>query len=145
MRMLPFVIALAVSACAGREKPATAAAPSTKASPATKESPAKAPKTSGTVQVGYASWYGPGFAGRKTANGEIFDPAKLTCAHRKLPFGTRVRVTNLENGKSVVVRVNDRGPYARGRIIDLSHEAAKRIDMVEKGHVNVRVEVLPGD
>ena len=129
MRRVFFLAVLAISACAGAEQPATATRPSAVAAVSSTE--------------GYASWYGPGFAGRKTANGEIFDPSKLTCAHRKLAFGTRVRVTNLDNGKQVVVRVNDRGPYARGRIIDLSHEAAKRIGMVEKGHVKVRVEVLP--
>ena len=94
------------------------------------------------TQTGMASWYGPGFAGRPTASGEKFDPNDMTCAHPKLKFGTRVQVTNLDNGKSVVVRVNDRGPFAKGRIIDLSKEAAKRLGFIEKGHTKVKVEVV---
>ena len=79
------------------------------------------------LQQGAASWYGPGFHGRKTASGERFNSGSLTAAHRTLPFGTRVRVVNKKNGRSVVVRINDRGPYARGRVIDLSHASAKAI------------------
>lgn len=78
-------------------------------------------------QQGMASWYGPGFHGRKTASGERFNSGALTAAHRTLPFGTKVRVMNKTNGRSVVVRINDRGPYAHGRIIDLSHGAARAI------------------
>jgi len=89
---------------------------------------------------GRASWYGPGFAGRKTANGERFNPGAMTAAHRKLPFGTTVRVTHLENGKSVIVRINDRGPFIGGRIIDLSKAAAGKLDMLGTG--TARVEVL---
>lgn len=117
-------------------------APPANPAPVTKTAPPPAPAKKGFEQVGMASWYGPGFAGRPTANGERFDPEALTAAHRTLPFGTRVRVTNLDNGKSVVVRINDRGPYAKNRIIDLSKEAARQIAMIEKGHVKVRVEVL---
>ncbi len=96
-------------------------------------------------QRGKASWYGPGFAGRKTANGERFNPNQLTAAHRKLPFNTTVRVTNLENDKSVIVRINDRGPYAGRRIIDLSKAAAKKIDLIGKGVAMVQIEtVRPG-
>jgi rare lipoprotein A len=76
------------------------------------------------VQKGVASWYGPGFHGRQTASGEIFDTNTLTAAHRRLPFGTRVRVLNERNGRSVVVRINDRGPYVEGRVIDLAKAAA---------------------
>ena len=90
--------------------------------------------------TGQASYYADKFQGRPTANGERFDNGKLTAAHRTLPFGTKVRVTNLNNGRSVVVRVNDRGPFVRGRIIDLSQAAARRIDMVRAGVVPVRVE-----
>jgi rare lipoprotein A len=96
------------------------------------------------VQEGEASWYGPGFAGRTTSNGEIFDPAEMTAAHRTLPFGTRVRVTNLETGSSVEVRINDRGPFKAGRIIDLSRAAADRIGMLASGVARVRVEVVSG-
>ncbi len=91
---------------------------------------------------GRASWYGPRFRGQQTANGEIFDPSAFTAAHRSLPFGTRVRVTNLNNGESVVVRINDRGPYAAGRIIDLSRVAAEAIGVRRRGTAPVRLEVL---
>lgn len=94
------------------------------------------------TQTGMASWYGPGFAGRPTASGEKFDPNDMTCAHPKLKFGTRVQVTNLDNGKSVIVRVNDRGPFAKGRVIDLSKEAAKRLGFLDKGVAKVKVEVV---
>ncbi|WP_439887561.1 septal ring lytic transglycosylase RlpA family protein [Pseudomonas sp. MBLB4123] len=91
---------------------------------------------------GRASYYGARHHGKKTASGERFDQHALTAAHRSLPFGSRVRVTNLRNDKSVVVRINDRGPYARGRIIDLSKEAAARLDMLRAGVVPVRVQAL---
>lgn len=92
--------------------------------------------------VGLASWYGGKHHGGPTASGERFNMRDLTAAHRRLSFGTRVRVTNLRNGKSVTVRINDRGPYSRGRIIDLSWAAAREIDMIEAGVVKVRLEVL---
>ncbi|MEA5538808.1 septal ring lytic transglycosylase RlpA family protein [Limnoraphis robusta Tam1] len=92
--------------------------------------------------VGWASWYGPGFHGRLTANGEQFNQYELTAAHPSLPFGTTVRVTNTENGRSVVVRINDRGPFTGGRIIDLSVAAAQEIDMINSGVAPVQVEVL---
>ena len=94
------------------------------------------------VQQGPVSWYGPGFHGRRTANGEIFDTHELTMAHRSLDFGSQVRVTNLENGRSVVVRVNDRGPYVRGRVADLSHAAARELGFVDDGVVKARIELL---
>lgn len=93
-------------------------------------------------QRGVASWYGPGFHGRRTANGERFDMHALTAAHRDLPFGARVKVRSLETGRSVVVRVNDRGPYAKGRLIDLSKGAAARIGLVKAGHGSVELTVL---
>lgn len=89
-----------------------------------------------------ASWYGPGFHGRTTASGERFNQNGLTAAHRKLPFGTKVRVTNTRNKKSVVVRINDRGPFIHGRTIDLSRGAANKIGMVATGTACVRVEVI---
>lgn len=92
---------------------------------------------------GEASFYARKFHGRTTASGEKYDRNKLTAAHKTLPFGTRVKVTNLRNKKSVEVVVNDRGSYAKGRIIDLSEAAAKRIDMIEDGVVPVQVEILP--
>lgn len=91
---------------------------------------------------GYASWYGPGFHGRLSASGERFNQYDLTAAHRTLPFGTRVRVTNLRNGSSVVVRINDRGPYHGNRIIDLSRAAAQVLGLTRMGVAPVRVEVL---
>lgn len=93
-------------------------------------------------QSGMASWYGPGFHGNRSASGEVFDQNALTAAHRTLPFGTQVRVTNLNTGQSVVVRINDRGPFSGGRIIDLSRGAAGEIGMISSGVARVRVEVL---
>ncbi len=91
-------------------------------------------------QTGTASWYGAEFKNQKTANGDIFDPNKMTAASRKLPLGSKATVTNLENGKKVTVIINDRGPYAKNRIIDLSHAAAKKLEMVEEGTAKVKVE-----
>ena len=93
-------------------------------------------------ETGVASWYGPTFHGQQTANGEVFDANGLTAAHRTLPMPVNVRVTNLENGKSLVVRVNDRGPFARGRIIDLSAGAAKLLGFYGKGTARVRVTYM---
>jgi rare lipoprotein A len=94
------------------------------------------------VEVGTASWYGEEFHGSKTDNNEIFDKNKFTAAHRTLPMPSLVRVTNLENGRAVTVRINDRGPFARDRIIDLSQAAAEAIGMKEAGFARVRVEIL---
>lgn len=93
-------------------------------------------------ETGIASWYGPTFYGKSTANGETYDGNALTAAHRTLPMPVNVRVTNLDNGKSIIVRVNDRGPYARGRIIDLSRRAAELLDVVQTGTAKVRVTYL---
>lgn len=92
---------------------------------------------------GVASWYGPGFHGRTTANGEKFNQNEMTAAHRTLPFGTRLRVTNEDTGKSVVVRVNDRGPFSGNRVLDLSKGAAEQIGLISKGVGQVDIEVLP--
>ncbi|MCB1152203.1 MAG: septal ring lytic transglycosylase RlpA family protein [Deltaproteobacteria bacterium] len=96
----------------------------------------------GWTQRGTASWYGKKFHGRQTASGEIYNMNKLTAAHPSLPFGTVVRVTSLTNGRSVIVRINDRGPSTGGRIIDLSYAAAKEIGMIQAGLMKVEVEVL---
>lgn len=93
-------------------------------------------------QVVIVSWYGPGFHGHQTASGERFDQNDLTAAHRSLPFGTRVLVTNLANGRSVTVRVNDRGPHHRGRSLDLSRAAARRLGIEHRGTARVRMRVL---
>jgi rare lipoprotein A len=94
------------------------------------------------VQTGKASWYGGKFHGGPTASGETYNKRSMTAAHRSLPFGTRVRVTNMRNGRSVIVRINNRGPYSKGRIIDLSEAAAEKLDMIEAGVVPVRLERL---
>ena len=96
----------------------------------------------GGSETGKASYYGDRHHGQRTANGERFDQNALTAAHRTLPFGTRVRVTNLNNERSVVLRINDRGPFVRGRVIDVSRAAAVRLDMLRAGVVPVRVEAL---
>lgn len=95
-----------------------------------------------TVGQGEASYYGSELAGNRTASGERFNPRALTCAHRSLPLGTMLRVTNLANGRSVLVRVNDRGPFAHRRILDMSLAAARNIDMVRAGTAMVRLEVV---
>ena len=95
----------------------------------------------GTI-IGTASWYGPGFHGRTTANGERYDMNAMTAAHKSLKFGTKVKVTNNTNGKAVVVRINDRGPYVGSRVIDLSKSAASAIDMIGPGTTKVTIEVL---
>lgn len=97
---------------------------------------------SGFSQRGEASYYGAGFQGRPTANGETFDTRQLTCAHRTLPFDTILRVRNLANDKTVMVRVNDRGPYVGGRIVDLTEAAAERIDMKKSGVARVELTVV---
>jgi rare lipoprotein A len=100
------------------------------------------PPSGGYVQRGEAAWYGGRFHGRLTASGERFDMHALTAAHRTLPFGTRVRVENLRNGRSVVVRITDRGPFTPRRIIDLSRGAAEQLDMIRSGVAPVRLQVL---
>ena len=104
--------------------------------------PTRAALTSGSAETGIASWYGPGYIGNKTANGETFTAQQMTAAHKTLPFNTRVRVTDLATGRNVVVRINDRGPYVAGRIIDLSQRAAEVLGTKHKGLANARVEVL---
>jgi len=93
-------------------------------------------------QYGVASWYGADFHGRATSSGEVYDMYQLTCAHQTLPLGTMVMVTNLENGKSLELKVNDRGPFVKERIIDVSHAAARMLGMWEKGTASVKVEVI---
>ena len=101
-----------------------------------------APSQPTMMETGMASWYGPKFHGKLTASGEVFNQEKLTAAHRTLPWGSRVKVTNLDNGKSVDVRINDRGPFGKGRIIDVSRAAARALGMVGRGITTVRVEWL---
>ena len=129
-RPLVVLIAIALLACGGSSKKAA-------------RSPSNRGGGDGTsdVQYGLASWYGSGHHGGPTASGERFNKNAMTAAHRRLRMQTRVRVTNRKNGKSVVVRINDRGPYGRA-IIDLSEAAARQLDMIKAGVVPVKIEVL---
>ncbi len=95
------------------------------------------------ITGGMASWYGPKFKGRRTASGERFNPSDYTAAHRSLPFGSKVRVTNRRNGRTVVVRINDRGPFVRGRVIDVSQAAAGELGLIGPGHGEVALALLP--
>jgi rare lipoprotein A len=123
-----FAIALAIAALSGCAKSRHAAT--------------RVPQTPSGSETGIASWYGHPYHGRAAANGEIYDMEKMTAAHRTLPFGTWVRVTNLTNGKTVDVRIVDRGPFVEGRIIDLSHAAARAIDLLGPGIARVRVDIV---
>ncbi len=138
-RLLLFVvlISLLASACGGRRSASRIPVPQT-------PSPGGGAQTAGPgyTETGYASWYGNPYHGRRAANGEIYDMYKLTAAHRTLPFGTQIKVTNLENSRSVLVRINDRGPFIKGRIVDLSLAGAREIRMVGPGTALVRLEVL---
>jgi rare lipoprotein A len=129
------------SSAPGTKTPATSARDTS----ARRDIPAVNPATGAFTEQGNASWYGIPFDGRRASNGEIYDMHKLTAAHRTLPFETVVRVTNLNNGKSTVVRITDRGPFVDNRIIDLSMAAAREIDSIGPGVVPVRLEILsPG-
>jgi rare lipoprotein A len=131
------ILAAFATACAGRRSPAAPgrAAPA----PAAATAPA-----AGWSQEGMASWYGgdDGFEGKPTASGEIYDSSQMTAAHRELPLGTVIDVTNLENGRTVRLRVNDRGPFLKGRILDLSREAARRLGVIGPGTAPVRIDVV---
>lgn len=145
--MMTLAFYLLLAACAPavdtNELSAVTSAATSAARPAPQPSPA--PHLSQAFPVeGVASWYGPGFIGRRTANGEVYTARELTAAHRTLPFGTLVRVTNLANGQSVVVRINDRGPFVGRRVIDLSQAAAQRIGMIRSGTSRVRLELEGG-
>lgn len=104
--------------------------------------PPQGPRVIRSLGTGIASYYGRRFHGRRTANGERFDMSAMTAAHKTLPFGSLVRVTNPRNGRSVTVRINDRGPFIRGREIDLSRAAAERIGMIQSGHARVQLELV---
>ncbi|HMG01783.1 MAG TPA: septal ring lytic transglycosylase RlpA family protein [Edaphobacter sp.] len=139
-------VALGVSASAN--DPGTPIAPPTttpvKKSVETKPAPAQQSKVRRWFQIGTASWYGRYFQGKQTANGESYDMNALTCAHRSLPLGTWLRVTNLRNRKSIFVRVNDRGPLPEDRIVDLSYGAAKAVGITGLGKVKLE-KLRPGD
>ena len=97
------------------------------------------------AQTGVASWYGKKFAGKRTASGKRFNPKEFTAAHRTYKFGTKLRIINLQNGKTVIVTITDRGPYSRGRIIDLSKAAARKIGMLKTGTTRVKIERIRND
>ena len=139
-RLLLFVVLLSLvaSAC-GRHRSATRVPVPRPPASGQPGEPSPGP---GYTETGYASWYGDPYHGRRAANGEIYDKYKLTAAHRTLPFGTQIKVTNLENSRSVLVRINDRGPFVKGRIVDLSLAGAREIRMVGPGTALVRLEVL---
>jgi rare lipoprotein A len=139
MILAALLLALLSSAC-GRHR-ASAPVPPLPPSAGTQ---ATSPPSPGTTEVGYASWYGDPYHGRRAANGEIYDKNQMTAAHRTLPFETMVKVTNLENGRSAAVRITDRGPFVKGRIIDVSLAAAREITMVGPGTALVRLDVLSG-
>lgn len=113
--------------------------------PKTKGMEAGAKGSSNAIETGVASWYGPNFHGKLTANGEVYDMDGMTAAHRTLPFNSEVVVENLDNGKTTRVRINDRGPFAKNRIIDLSRAAATEIDMIGPGTARVRLYLVVGD
>ena len=145
-------LVLAVAACAETQLVATTAKSLEKPKPAPGYKIGKPYQVGGVwyypaedfdyAETGIASWYGNEFAGKPTANGEIFDPNELSAAHRTLPLPSIVRVTNLENGRAIALRINDRGPYAHGRIIDLSRRAAQLLGFHVKGTAKVRVEIM---
>jgi len=139
-RLAPAVIALALAtaACAQPRRESATAAPT----PAPVVVGRPAPAAPRVVQTGAASWYGQAHHGKKTASGEAFDMYALTAAHRSLPLGTRIRVTNVANGRAIDVRINDRGPVIPGRIIDLSYGAARALGAVGDGVFRVRIAIL---
>ena len=141
------VSALAISSGCAHKQPARAATPHTAPNASSKKNsqisvPQSAPAKIGETETGLASWYGNPYHGRRTASGEIYDMEQLTAAHRTLPFGTWVRVVNLGNGKTVDVRITDRGPFVENRIIDLSHAAAQTIELIGPGVATVRLDIL---
>lgn len=144
---------LALGACSGgdesRRPPPAAAAPSAGVFKVGAPYVVRGVRYVPRVQPGYdaagvASWYGPGFHGKPTANGDVYDMEALTAAHTTLPMPSRVRVTNLENGASIVLTVNDRGPFAKGRIIDVSRRAARELGFLRQGTAHVRVQAIGG-
>jgi len=146
--VLWLLVVLVVSGCATARvntPPSTSTAPPRAAVPAPPPPPLPAPAPEDFQQTGIASWYGRQHHGKPTASGEAYDMNALTAAHRTLPLGTRVRVTNLDNGRSVDVRINDRGPFAGRRVIDLSYAAAQRLGAIGTGLFRVGLKTIAGD
>jgi rare lipoprotein A len=141
--LLAALCLIATGCATGRPAgPATSLPPSAPVREAPTARPPAPPRPAPGTMTGLASWYGQAHHGKKTSSGEVYDRTQLTAAHRTLPMGTRVRVTNVENDRSVVVRINDRGPFKAGRIIDLSQAAAREIGALGEGLFSVRLEVL---
>ena len=145
MTVRPAIALLVLAACGGEKSPPPVEREVVEAR-APAPPPAPAPPAEKVVKVmsGEAIWYGDGWEGKRTASGERFDKHLWTAAHRSLPLGSRVRVVNLDNGRQVVVRINDRGPYGkdRSRIIDVTESAARQLDFAGKGEIPVRLELL---
>lgn len=135
-RIIPSVLALCLAASN------LVAAPKPNPKPNAKASAFKPAVVVGGTQVGMASWYGKPFHGRRTASGERYNMYQFTAAHRTLPLGTFIKVTNLENGRWIIARVTDRGPYVGRRVLDVSYGAAEMLDMRAEGVVKVRLDVL---
>lgn len=137
-------LALLLAGCGTphRKPPTSRPVPAARDTPSKQRRPVHPPVRSGWHQRGIASWYGGKFHGRRTASGERFDMHARTAAHRKLPFGTLVRVTSERTGRHVVVRINDRGPFVGGRVIDLSRGAAQKLGMIQSGVERVRLEIV---
>ena len=140
-RLGPVLLVVPFAAACATRRPAPPQSPGPAAPPA--ES-APAPSAPAWFEEGVASWYGgdDGFEGKPTASGELYDSSRMTAAHRELPLGTIVEVTSLDNGRSVRVRINDRGPFTKGRVIDLSQAAARRLDIVAPGTGRVRLTIV---
>jgi rare lipoprotein A len=139
------VLALALlllGGCAGRESPPSETPGVPRAASAPLSVPALVVKNEIYREQGIASWYGKELQGKKTASGEVFDMEALSAAHRTLPLGTMIRVTNLDNSKSIKVRINDRGPFIKSRILDLSYGAARKLGFVEQGTTRVQIETV---
>lgn len=136
------LVTLVANGCHGRKVGVAKPKPSSAPSASTDSMKRDSQDLPDEEKTGLASWYGRPYHGRRTSSGEIYDMNGMTAAHRTLPYGTMVRVENLDNGKQVQVRINDRGPFAKGRIIDLSYAAAEAIDMVQSGTARVRLQVI---
>lgn len=138
------LLAIAAQSCA-LISPANSPAPLPVPKPVPALNTGKPPPHTGvTIQRGEASWYGPGLHGKKTASGDRFDQTELTAAHQSFPLGSKVKVTNLKNGKTTQVDITDRGPFVQGRIIDVSKAAAEKLGMIGPGTVPVEIELLSG-
>lgn len=139
---IALLLAFAATGCAEVGRPPQAPLPQARPTQAPMQLSRECRATRLYVEEGMASWYGRAHHGRRTASGQAFNMHRLTAAHRTLPFGTRIRVTNMRNGRSVVLIVNDRGPFVRGRFLDVSYRAARELHFVRAGLAPVRIEIM---